>query len=99
MAALEGRPGKKVASAKDELAEWVRMHRRAQQSSKPGQDAIVDTADKPGTTSDHQPTPHDRNELPWFYVPLMGVGATLIVVGAVAWQSQNRRRKNATEKT
>ncbi|MBM7815827.1 hypothetical protein JOE56_000521 [Brevibacterium paucivorans] len=34
-----------------------------------------------------------------FYVPLMGVGATLIVVGAIAWQSQNRRRKNASEKT
>ncbi len=99
VAALEARPGEKVASAKDELAEWVRMHRRAQQSSKAGQDAIVDSTDKPGTTSAHQPTPHDRNELPWFYVPLLGVGGALIVAGAVAWQVQNRRRKNGTEKT
>lgn len=98
VAALDAKPGKDVKSAKKELAEWVRMHRRAQESSKPGKDIIEGDADKPGTTSAHQPTPHDRNQLPWFYVPLLSVGGALILSGVVVWSVQSRRRKNDSGK-
>lgn len=96
VAALNAKPSRDLASAQDELDDWVRMHRRAEskeETAKSESGLEAEHTHEPQKAAKDYPQPSDRSTHPWYVFAILFVGVAMIVAGIVRRLREVRGQK------